>query len=63
LPANKRFIFSAFVLISNKESLLPPGGFCDSAFHRAELAQGDQGINPGQQKMRPVIFPALPEGP
>jgi hypothetical protein len=34
----------------------------DSAFHRAKLAQGDQGIDPGQQKMRPVIFPTLPEG-
>jgi hypothetical protein len=34
----------------------------DSSFHRAKLAQGDQGINPGQQKMRPVIFPTLPEG-
>jgi hypothetical protein len=28
----------------------------DSAFHRAKLAQRDKGINPGRQKMRPVIF-------
>jgi hypothetical protein len=34
----------------------------DSSFHRAKLAQGDEGINPGQQKMRPVVFPTLPEG-
>jgi hypothetical protein len=34
----------------------------DSSFHRAKLAQGDEGIDSGQQKMRPVIFPALPEG-
>jgi hypothetical protein len=34
----------------------------DSSFHRAKLAQGDQGIDSGQQKMRPVIFPTLPEG-
>jgi hypothetical protein len=34
----------------------------DSAFHRAKLAQGDKGIDSGQQKMRPVIFPTLPEG-
>jgi len=37
-----------------------PGFGSDSAFHRAKLPQGDQGINPGQQKMRPMIFPALP---
>jgi hypothetical protein len=34
----------------------------DSSFHRAKLAQGGQGIYSGQQKMRPVIFPTLPEG-
>jgi hypothetical protein len=34
----------------------------DSSFHRAKLAQGDEGIDSGQQKMRPVIFPTLPEG-
>jgi uncharacterized Zn ribbon protein len=33
-----------------------------SSFHCAKLAQGDQGIDSGQQKMRPVIFPTLPEG-
>jgi len=34
----------------------------DSSFHRAKLAQGDQGNDSGQQKMRPAIFPMLPEG-
>jgi hypothetical protein len=33
-----------------------------SSFHCAKLAQGNEGIDPGQQKMRPVIFPTLPEG-
>jgi len=34
----------------------------DSSLHRAKLAQGNRGIDPSQQKMRPVIFPTLPEG-
>jgi hypothetical protein len=50
-PSNSTFGFEGIDLIES-----------DSSFHRAKLAQGDEGINPGQQKMRPVILPALPEG-
>jgi hypothetical protein len=48
---------------SQKERTLKrtPMGLKRAWFHRAKLAQGGQGIDAGQQKMRPVIFPTLPE--
>src|SRR5664280_1356153 len=30
--------------------------------YRMELPQGDERINPRQQKMRPAMLPAMPEG-